>query len=102
MYLLPMNMQRALALIVMFRCARVGGILLHRNFTEGTEVKAGEVLFEIDPAPYEAELEKLRHRLLRPKHNISNPFVMRNVQNSWCSRRCRVLPFVILLSLHAT
>lgn len=38
--------------------ARVGGILQHRNFIEGTEVKAGEVLFEIDPAPYEAELEK--------------------------------------------
>ncbi len=35
--------------------ARVGGILLHRNFIEGTEVKAGDVLFEIDPAPYEAE-----------------------------------------------
>ncbi len=38
--------------------ARVGGILLHRNFIEGTEVKAGDVLFEIDPAPYQAELEK--------------------------------------------
>ncbi|EFM56544.1 multidrug efflux RND transporter periplasmic adaptor subunit BepD [Brucella sp. BO3] len=38
--------------------ARVGGILLHRNFVEGTQVKAGEVLFEIDPAPYQAELEK--------------------------------------------
>ncbi len=38
--------------------ARVGGILLHRNFVEGAEVKAGDVLFEIDPAPYEAELEK--------------------------------------------
>lgn len=38
--------------------ARVGGILLHRNFVEGTEVKAGEVLFEIDPLPYEAELAR--------------------------------------------
>ncbi len=38
--------------------ARVGGILLHRNFVEGTEVKAGDVLFEIDPAPYQADLEK--------------------------------------------
>lgn len=38
--------------------ARVGGILLHRNFVEGTEVKAGDVLFEIDPAPYQAEVEK--------------------------------------------
>ena len=31
--------------------ARVAGILLKRNFKEGTEVSAGEVLFEIDPAP---------------------------------------------------
>ncbi len=38
--------------------ARVGGILLHRNFIEGTKVKAGDVLFEIDPAPYEAELAR--------------------------------------------
>lgn len=38
--------------------ARVGGILLHRNFVEGTEVKAGDLLFEIDPAPYEAEVAK--------------------------------------------
>lgn len=38
--------------------ARVGGILLRRNFVEGSEVKAGDVLFEIDPAPYEAELAK--------------------------------------------
>ncbi|MFC4624606.1 efflux RND transporter periplasmic adaptor subunit [Daeguia caeni] len=38
--------------------ARVGGILLHRNFVEGSEVKAGDVLFEIDPALYEAELAR--------------------------------------------
>ncbi|WP_420959305.1 efflux RND transporter periplasmic adaptor subunit [Brucella sp. IR073] len=43
--------------------ARVGGILLHRNFTEGTEVKAGQVLFEIDPAPYEAELARAKAQL---------------------------------------
>jgi len=29
--------------------ARVAGILLKRNFKEGTEVNAGDVLFEIDP-----------------------------------------------------
>src|SRR6266550_9172242 len=34
--------------------ARVAGILLKRNFKEGTEVRAGDVLFEIDPAPLEA------------------------------------------------
>jgi membrane fusion protein (multidrug efflux system) len=36
--------------------ARVSGILLKRNFVEGAEVKAGDVLFLIDPAPYEAAL----------------------------------------------
>ena len=43
--------------------ARVGGILLKRNFTEGAQVKAGEVLFEIDPAPYEAELARTKAQL---------------------------------------
>ncbi|RZS69889.1 membrane fusion protein (multidrug efflux system) [Phyllobacterium myrsinacearum] len=43
--------------------ARVGGILLKRNFVEGSEVKAGELLFEIDPAPYEAELARVQAQL---------------------------------------
>ena len=34
--------------------ARVAGILLKREFVEGAEVKAGDVLFQIDPAPLEA------------------------------------------------
>jgi membrane fusion protein (multidrug efflux system) len=43
--------------------ARVGGILLQRNFTEGAEVRAGDLLFEIDPAPYEAELARAKAQL---------------------------------------
>ncbi|MBX4420473.1 biotin/lipoyl-binding protein, partial [Mycobacterium tuberculosis] len=43
--------------------ARVGGILLKRNFIEGSEVKAGDLLFEIDPAPYEAELARVQAQL---------------------------------------
>ena len=31
--------------------ARVAGIVLQRVFREGSEVKAGDVLFRIDPAP---------------------------------------------------
>lgn len=38
--------------------ARVGGILLHRNFIEGARVKQGDLLFEIDPASYQAEVER--------------------------------------------
>src|SRR6185503_15456636 len=38
--------------------ARVTGILLKRNFTEGTAVKQGQSLFTIDPAPFQAALAK--------------------------------------------
>lgn len=33
---------------------QVSGIILHRNFTEGSDVKAGESLYQIDPATYQA------------------------------------------------
>ena len=34
--------------------ARVAGIILKRNFTEGAPVKAGQSLYSIDAAPFEA------------------------------------------------
>jgi membrane fusion protein (multidrug efflux system) len=37
--------------------ARVPGILLKRLYREGSEVRAGEVLFQIDPKPYQAALD---------------------------------------------
>lgn len=36
--------------------ARVGGILLKRTYVEGQPVKQGQTLFQIDPAPYQAQL----------------------------------------------
>ncbi|MFC7421414.1 efflux RND transporter periplasmic adaptor subunit [Iodobacter arcticus] len=45
--------------------ARVGGILLKRTFTEGRPVKQGQVLFEIDPEPYKAELDLAQGELAR-------------------------------------
>ena len=36
--------------------ARVNGIVQKRLFTEGSDVKAGQSLFEIDAAPYRATL----------------------------------------------
>ncbi|MCK7498031.1 MAG: biotin/lipoyl-binding protein [Comamonadaceae bacterium] len=35
--------------------ARVAGILVERRFTEGSDVKAGQQLFRIDAAPYQAD-----------------------------------------------
>jgi membrane fusion protein (multidrug efflux system) len=36
---------------------QVGGIIRQRNFKEGSEVKAGDVLYEIDPATYQASYD---------------------------------------------
>jgi membrane fusion protein (multidrug efflux system) len=36
--------------------ARVAGVLVKRVYTEGTDVKEGQVLFQIDPAPLQAAL----------------------------------------------
>lgn len=45
--------------------ARVNGVVLKRLFTEGSEVKAGQVLFQIDAAPYQAALASARASLIK-------------------------------------
>jgi membrane fusion protein (multidrug efflux system) len=50
--------------------ARVSGIVLKRLFREGGLVKKGDVLFQIDPAPYEASLENARGTLVRAQANV--------------------------------
>ena len=42
--------------------ARVGGILLKRLYVEGTAIKAGQPLFQIDPAPYQNALAEATAR----------------------------------------
>lgn len=43
--------------------ARVGGILLERAYQEGAEVKAGDLLFRIDPEPYQVRLARSQAQL---------------------------------------
>lgn len=45
--------------------ARVPGIVLSRHFKEGADVKAGDVLFNIDPAPLRAALARAQGELAR-------------------------------------
>lgn len=45
--------------------ARVAGIVLTRNFEEGADVKAGDVLFRIDPAPFKAALSRAQGELAK-------------------------------------
>ncbi len=42
---------------------RVSGYIKRVTFTEGREVGKGEVLFEIDPRPYQADLERAQAQL---------------------------------------
>jgi membrane fusion protein (multidrug efflux system) len=51
--------------------ARVNGIVLKRLFTEGGEVKEGQVLYEIDPAPYQATLDSALGTLARAEANAT-------------------------------
>jgi membrane fusion protein, multidrug efflux system len=46
---------------------RVSGYIKRVAFTEGTEVKKGEVLFEIDPRPYQADLDRAEAELARAR-----------------------------------
>ncbi|SFW24877.1 membrane fusion protein, multidrug efflux system [Nitrosovibrio sp. Nv17] len=49
---------------------RVGGILLKRLYEEGTEVRAGQPMFRIDPVPYEIALTQARAQLVEQKARI--------------------------------
>ena len=51
--------------------ARATGILQQRLFQEGSDVKAGQVLFRIDAAPYEAALQSAQAQLARAEANLS-------------------------------
>jgi membrane fusion protein (multidrug efflux system) len=50
--------------------ARVDGIVLHRNFREGADVTNGEVLYEIDPAPYKAALDSANANLTQAQQLV--------------------------------
>lgn len=47
--------------------ARVDGIVLKRNFVEGSQVKEGQPLYLIDPAPYQATLKSALATLMDTK-----------------------------------
>ena len=50
---------------------RVSGYLDRIAFTEGREVRKGDVLFEIDPRPYAAALDERRAELARAKARLA-------------------------------
>ena len=51
--------------------ARAAGILRERVFKEGSDVKAGQLLFRIDNAPYQAALASAQATLARAQANVA-------------------------------
>jgi RND family efflux transporter MFP subunit len=51
--------------------AQVSGYLLKQNYTEGSFVKTGQVLFEIDPRPLEAVVEQSRGQLAQATGQVA-------------------------------
>jgi membrane fusion protein (multidrug efflux system) len=49
---------------------QVGGIVQKRLFTEGSDVKAGEILYQIDPATYQAAYNSAKASLARAEANV--------------------------------
>ncbi len=51
--------------------SRVVGNIIKVNFVEGEEVKAGDLLIELDPRPFEAALDQATAALARDQANLS-------------------------------
>ncbi|QAU23784.1 efflux RND transporter periplasmic adaptor subunit [Dyella sp. M7H15-1] len=58
--------------------ARVSGLLLKRVYTEGTDVKQGQLMFQIDPAPYKATLTAAQAALASAQATYTNAHVIAN------------------------
>ncbi len=48
---------------------QVSGIILKRNFTEGSDIKAGQSLYQIDPATYQATYDSAKGDLAQAQAN---------------------------------
>jgi membrane fusion protein (multidrug efflux system) len=56
--------------------ARVPGVLLKRLYKEGTDVREGQVLFQIDPAPLKAALQAAQAGLVQAEASATNAHVL--------------------------
>jgi membrane fusion protein, multidrug efflux system len=51
--------------------ARVAGHLMSQNYTEGSVVKAGDLMFQVDPRPFQAALDQAEAQVLQAESQLS-------------------------------
>ncbi|HEV3273163.1 MAG TPA: efflux RND transporter periplasmic adaptor subunit [Candidatus Methylacidiphilales bacterium] len=51
--------------------AQISGYLLKKNYNEGSQVKEGDLLFEIDPKPFQANLDKANATLQNSQSQLT-------------------------------
>lgn len=51
---------------------QISGLVLSRNFTEGADVTAGTLLYQIDPATYRAQVESAKAALAKAQANLQS------------------------------
>src|SRR5215471_7053904 len=51
--------------------ARVAGHLMSQNYKEGSPVKAGDLLFQVDPRPFQVALDQAEAKLLQAESQLS-------------------------------
>lgn len=61
---------RTVATVVAEVRPQVGGIIRERLFAEGSDVKAGQLLYRIDPAPFQASHDSARAALAKAQANL--------------------------------
>ncbi|MGD0946831.1 MAG: efflux RND transporter periplasmic adaptor subunit [Candidatus Binatia bacterium] len=59
---------------------RVSGYIDSIHFTDGAEVKASDLLFVIDPRPYQAELDRARARFELAENDLQRAEVLRGTK----------------------
>ena len=63
---------------------QVTGLLINVNFKDGQYVKKGQLLAEIDPRPYQAQLEQYKGQLLRDQAILdSSKLDLKRYQELW-------------------
>ena len=51
--------------------ARVSGHLMSQNYTEGSVAKAGDLMFQVDPRPFQASVDQTEAQLLQAESQLS-------------------------------